>query len=252
MPDVLRRSRNLIVRTLCGAACALQLAGCATHAPQARSAAPAPDPTALTMTAETALKRGDCRTASEAYAQAASVGEAALARRATQVALACEHLPAAWQAAVRWRSLAPADREANALYAAVALKLYRTADARAAIEQFWRVESQKEAAPGAGTDPAAARAGGATERTARSMTELTALLLQESEAPAVLNAMSGALEPGANSADTLTLLGELALAAYDGQRAERYAEQALQRSPDDLTALRILARSYVMRGEPLQ
>ena len=252
MPDVLRRPRNLIARSLCGLAGALLLAGCATPARHARTAAPAPDPTALTMTAETALKRGDCRSASEAYAQAASVGEAALARRATQVALACEHLPAAWQAAVRWRALAPDDREANALYAAVALKLYRTADARTAIEQFWRLESQRDADAGARPDKATPRAQAPAERTARSMTELTALLLQESEAPAVLNAMSGALEPGANSTDTLTLLGELALAAYDGQRAQRYAEQALQRSPEDLTALRILARSYVMRGEPLQ
>ena len=45
------------------------------------------------------------------------------------------------------------------------------------------------------------------------MTELTALLLEESDASAVLIAMSGALEPTANSPDTLILLGELALAA---------------------------------------
>src|SRR2546422_5831614 len=42
-------------------------------------------------------------------------------------------------------------------------------------------------------------------------------------------AMSGAVEPTANSPETLTLLGELALAAYDGQRAQGYAQQALQR-----------------------
>lgn len=251
--DVSRGPRNLIVRAPCAAAAALLLAGCAATARHATPTPPTADPTALTLSAETALKRGDCRTAAESYAQAAGSGDVALARRATQVALACEHLPAAWQAAVRWRTLAPADAEANALYAAVALKLYRTADARAGIEQFWRAQSQRDAAPSTEGAPAGAgHAPPAPDRSARSMTELTALLLQQSEAPAVLSAMSGALEPGANSADTFTLLGELALAAYDGQRAERYAQQALQRAPEDLTALRILARSYVLRGESAQ
>ncbi|HEX4387144.1 MAG TPA: tetratricopeptide repeat protein, partial [Steroidobacteraceae bacterium] len=80
----------------------------------------------------------------------------------------------------------------------------------------------------------------------------TALLLEESDASAVLIAMSGALEPGANTPDTLTLLGELSLAAYDGQRAARYAQQALQHDPKDLAALRVLARAYVMQGNAPQ
>ncbi len=202
--------------------------------------------------ADAALKRGDCREASESYARLAATGDAQIARRATQVAMACEHLPAAWQSATRWRTLAPNDREANALYAAVALKLYRTADARVAIREFWQVEAQTNASaptPKTGVGSATAHA---EERTARSMTELTALLLEESDAPAVLTAMSGALEPSANSTDTLTLLGELALAAYDGDRATRYAQQALQHDPQDLAALRILARAYVMQGNPTQ
>src|SRR5207248_5467517 len=105
------------------------LAGCAGVRPATRAAAPPPgaDASALTVIAEVALKRGDCRAASEAYAHAAAVAaEVQLARRATQVAMACEHLPAAWAAAGRWRALAPGDREADALYAAVALKLYHT------------------------------------------------------------------------------------------------------------------------------
>jgi tetratricopeptide (TPR) repeat protein len=237
------------------------LAGCATVHPHKEQAPPAAqaDPTALTVMAEAALKRGDCRAASESYAQAAVIGDAQLARRATQVAMACEHLPAAWAAATRWRTLAPADREANALYAAVALKLYRTTDARAAIEAFWRAEEQHNASPAAplapqpgaavapnGVAPTPARG---PERTAKSMTELTALLLEESDAPAVLTAMSGALEPTANSPATLILLGELALAAYDGERAQAYAQRALQQQPKDLAALRVLARAYVMRGQ---
>jgi len=244
------------------------LAGCAGVRPATRAPAPPPgaDGSALTVMAEVALKRGDCRAASEAYAHAAAVAaDVPLARRATQVAMACEHLPAAWAAASRWRALAPADREADALYAAVALKLYHTTEARAAIRDFWRAEEHASsagageakptephssagnaAAPAPDATPAAPRA---AQRMAKSMTELTALLLEESDAPAVLLAMSGALEPSANSPETLTLLGELALAAYDGQRAQEYAQQALQRDPKDPAALRVLARAYVVRGD---
>ena len=245
--------RNLITPLMCLAL----VAGCAATHPGEKSpppaAKPSADTSALTANAEAALKRGDCREASESYAKAAAGGDAQLARHATQVAMACEHLPAAWQAATRWRALAPTDREANALYAAIALKLYRTADARAAIHEFWRVEEQTNSAPLPKADAGAASVPHhPEERTARSMTELTALLLEESDAPAVLTAMSGALEPGANSTETLTLLGELALAAYDGQRAARYAQQALQHDPQDLAATRILARAYVMRGDAPQ
>ena len=63
------------------------------------------DPNAATVIAEIALERGDCRTAAETYATAAQRGDVAVARRASEVALACEHLPAAWDAAKRWRAL---------------------------------------------------------------------------------------------------------------------------------------------------
>ncbi len=243
--------RTLTILLAAGFACA----GCAGPKSATRPAPAAPPPAqaaALTASADAALKRGDCRGASESYARLAATGDVQLARRATQVAMACEHLPAAWQSATRWRALAPDDREANALYAAVALKLYRTADARAAIHEFWKVEAETNASAPPPKSAAAGATVHADERTARSMTELTALLLEESDASAVLVAMSGALEPYANSTDTLTLLGELALAAYDGDRAARYAQAALQHDPQDLAALRILARAYVMQGNSSQ
>ena len=252
---------------VCAAALAVALlSACVSNQPGKSSAASAhQDPAALALVAESDLKGGECRAASEKYAQAASLPAAnvQLARRATQVAMACEHLPAAWQAATRWRALAPNDREANALYAAVALKFYRTAEARTAIADFWRVEEQSAGAsavppgrgqsspvPGvAGADRAHSRA---QQRASKSINELTQILLEESDASAVLIAMSGALEPTANSTDTWTLLGELALAAYDGQRAQGYAQRALQLDPKDLAALRVMARGYVMRGDAAQ
>src|SRR6266513_610172 len=141
------------------------------------------------------------------------------------------------------------------------------AGVRTAIRDYWRAEepansagaggakptvpdgSAGERAPAADPAPAAPRA---AQRTAKSLTELTALLLEESDAPAVLMAVSGALEPPGSSPETLTLLGELALAAYDGERAQGYAQQALQRDPKDPAALRVLARAYVVRGDAPQ
>jgi tetratricopeptide (TPR) repeat protein len=265
----------------------------------------------MTVVAEIALKRGDCKEASESYAKAAMVGDAALARRATEVAMTCEHLPAAWKAASRWHSLAPDDREASASYAAVALKLYRLAEARAAIVDFAKSKApvlavapapgtqgpgQKSsegagansgqgrsaspgkggaaspetggaarpgkggaASPGAGANAGkgGANSGGAASPAPDSdqgpravgLPELTALLLAQSDASSVLAAMSGALDSTNPSPDTLALLGELALDSYDSQRAQHYAELALDHDPKDFDAKRVLARAYVVRGD---
>ena len=235
----------------------LLLAGCAAMHPQGTAPPPQPpagDPTALTLTAEAALKRGDCRTAAEAYAQAALTGDARLARRATEVALACEHLPAAWAAATRWRTLTPQDRDANALYALVALKLYRTADARAAVHDYCRSTLAESGAGSASPEaaqasPAPRRGKPAHDQGVRALADLISLLLEETEPSAVLTAMSAVPEPTASAPQTLVLFGELALAAYDGKRAEAYAQQALAHDPKDFAALRILARSYVLRGD---
>ena len=89
-----------------GLAAALTVAaGCSSVRP-AKEESPKGDPIALGVVAEIALEKGDCKTASETYAKAAeATSDPALARHATLVALKCEHLPAAWQAASRWRTL---------------------------------------------------------------------------------------------------------------------------------------------------
>ncbi len=208
------------------AGCAL-LAGCAGR-PASRDDTEAHDPAALTVVAEMALAHGDCKTASESYAEAAQHGAAPLARRASEVALACEHVPAAWKAATRWRALAPGERESAAMYATVAIKLYRIADARSAIIDFAKMQNAQDSS---------------------GLSELAGLLLEQSDAPAVLAAMSSALDPAAVSPDTVALLAELALDANDAQRAERYARQALDRDPKQFGAMRVLARAYVVRGD---
>jgi len=256
MTDVPRSTRKIPWAS--ALLCLSLAAGCSSlRTPKVRP--PGGDPAALTVVAEIALERGDCKAAAEGYAQAAAIGAAPLARRASEVALACEHLPAAWQSVSRWRSLAPGDGQADALYAAVALKLYRLADARAAIADFWRLQGREQGKPsepeqtpepGKAREPRKLRELGKAGQPAANLTEFTALLLEQSDAPAVLAAMSGAFELASLSPEVLSLLGELALDGYDAQRAQRYAQLALERNPRDFAAKRVLARAYVVRGDP--
>jgi tetratricopeptide (TPR) repeat protein len=251
---------------------AVSLAAGCSAAPPSKDDPDSHDPAALTVVAEIALAKGDCKAASEGYAEAAQHGAAPLARRASEVALACEHVPAAWKSATRWRALSPGDREASAMYATIAIKLYKISDARSGIVDF--AKASRALAPPGPADAAVApnsTVGAATAQTpnqtdkgkapnpaqaktinspdAASLSELAGLLLEQSDAPAVLAAMSGALDPNTMSPDTLALLGELALDANDAQRAERYSLQALDRDPKQFGAKRVLARAYVVRGD---
>jgi tetratricopeptide (TPR) repeat protein len=233
-------------------------AACATTKPATPSIARAPaaakgDAAALTVVAEIALERGDCKQAAESYAQAAAAGTAPeLASRAAKVALGCEHLPAAWTAASRWRALAPTDREANAVYAAVALKLYHVPEARAAIADYWRAEqtvAREHAAQRKAVDGKISPEEQASLESQVGLAELTQLLIEQSnDAPAVLAALSGAVEPDA-APPTLNLLGGVALDAYDSKRAIGYAQAVLAHEPKDVAAQRVLARAYVIQGD---
>jgi predicted Zn-dependent protease len=214
--------------TVAGSVLLAGLAGCHTSPPpKAEAAQPVKDPSAQTVVAEIALQRGDCRAASEAYAAAAAHGNATLARRASQVAFACEDIPAAWEAAERWHSVAPDDREANIIYATVALKLYRIADARAALTPIVKDNDPKGE---------------------KDVVSLIALLTQESDANAAFAALDDSLDHAA-SPRVLAALGDLALDAYDFNRAEHHAHEALERDANFVAALRVLVRVRTLRGD---
>jgi predicted Zn-dependent protease len=260
-----------VLRSLSRAAALLLVAGCSAAA----QTAPEPgtrDPNAATVIAEIALERGDCKTAAETYAAAAQRGDVAVAQRASEVALGCEHLPAAWDATKRWRALAPNDRDAAAVYATVALKLYHIPEARAAIATVLKAgDDGKETAskpparkspPKAGSKPKAraneasgpsqdsdvSQAIAAKDPDAR-LAELSALLLEQADAPAVLAAVSGAVDTSSASPAALAVLAELALEAYDVKRAEQYATLALKKDPNSYDAKHIIVRAYVAKGD---
>jgi predicted Zn-dependent protease len=220
------------------------------------------DPNAATVIAEIALERGDCRSAAETYAAAAQRGDVAVARRASEVSLACEHLPAAWDSAKRWRALEPDDRDAAAVYATVALKLYRIPEARTAIATVIRPDDDADGkSSGKSRKPATkptAKADAQAQKAADSaapkdadarLGELVALLLEEADASAVLAGLGGAVDTDKASPTALALLGELSLEAYDVKRAEQYANLSLKRDPSSFDAKHVIARAYVMKGD---
>ena len=242
----MRRMRPLIhCRRIVPLLCLALAAGCAT-VPQKAAPPPQPDAAALTIVAEIALQRGDCKTAAETYARAAQMASAPVAHRASEVGLACENLPAAWASANRWRDLDPQSREALAMYATVALKLYRIADARAAVRAFLNAPPPPKPLSAGRHAADGATSGGGDN----GLADLTTLLLEESEPPEVFAALNGVIDPARASPARLTLLGELALEAYDANSAERYALSAVQESPRDVEANRVLMRAYVVLGEP--
>jgi predicted Zn-dependent protease len=209
-------------------AIALLTSGCAGAEGRKVAAEAARDPNASTVIAEIALERGDCRTAAETYAAAAQRGDVAVARRSSEVSLACEHLPAAWESVKRWRALAPKDSDAATIYATVALKLYRLPEAKSALTTvFDNFTSDGEA----------------------KLAELAQLFLQEADASSTFIAVDGALEPETASPGALSLVAELALEAYDTKRAEQLTALALKQDPSSFEARHILARAYVMKGD---
>jgi len=216
------------------AAVAGLIAACATTpAPQSPTQS-ADDASAQTVIAEIALERGDCRAAAENYAAAAAHGNASLARRASEVGLACQHLPAAWESAARWRAFAPQDRNAAIVYATVALKLYKIPEAQAALAPIFK-----------STD---------ANTTDKDLASIIELLTEETDRTAqspaaVLATLTDTVPADTSPPLVLAELGSLALKAYDFERAERYASAALARDKSSAMALRVLEGVRVLRGD---
>lgn len=151
-----------------------------------------------------------------------------MASHATEVALDCENIPAAWMAARNWLKAAPSDPQAALIYATIALKLYHLPEARAAIATALGVDAQA---------------------TDADLVGFMQVLAEQSDATAAFAALDAALDTPQRSAAVVTALGGLAVEAYDFKRAEHLVETALQRDPKSAAALRLMARIAVLRGD---
>lgn len=116
VPDTMRSRSTVRFGAACAASVLLAASALAQTPPQGEEPAAAPR---------------DCRSVSEAEAQAASLDrDPRSALRAVEIARACHHHPAAWQAAERLRELDPENVEALRLVGAVALEVWRIDAAR--------------------------------------------------------------------------------------------------------------------------
>ena len=186
------------------------------------------DPAQASVTGEMSLQRGDCRTAADAFAVASQGATAQMASHATEVALDCENIPAAWIAVQNWLKVAPHDPQAALVYATVALKLYNVPAARSAIATALAAEAQ------------------ASDRAIMSSMQV---LAQQSDATAAFAALNPVIDTPQRSALVLIALGDLAVEAYDFKRAEHLVGEALQKDPKSTEGLRLKARVAVLRGD---
>ncbi|HEY6457336.1 MAG TPA: tetratricopeptide repeat protein [Steroidobacteraceae bacterium] len=229
---------------LVGAITALNLAGCQTVPPAGVSAAagpavsetaasdPAPaapaDPAQASVAGELALQNGDCRGASEDFAVASQGAPAQMASHATDVALDCQDIPAAWTAVQNWFKAAPKDPQAALIYATIALKLYRVPEARVGISTALAAD---------------------TKASDRDLIGSMQVLADQSDATAAFAALDPVIDTPQRSAAVLTALGAMAVEAYDFKRADHLVEEALQRDPKSTDTLRLKARIAVLRGD---
>jgi tetratricopeptide (TPR) repeat protein len=196
-------------------------------AADADSAVPT-DPAQASVAGELALQRGDCRGAADDFAVASVGATSQMANHATQVALDCENIPAAWTAAQNWMKAAPKDPQAALVYALVALKLYHVAEARAALSLALAAD---------------------TKAADQDLIGSMQVLAEQSDATAAFAALDPVVDTPQRSAMVLTALGDMAVQAYDFKRAEHLVGEALQRDPKFIDALRLMARIAVLRGD---
>ncbi|MFO1426219.1 MAG: tetratricopeptide repeat protein [Steroidobacteraceae bacterium] len=179
--------------------------------------------------AELALQSGDCRRAAELYLQLArSSRDVALARRATDVAVGCEQLPVAWDAATQWRARDPENVEALRSQGLIALRLWRIDAAR---EAFGTLLGKPDVEPD------------------RALAELLPLVTEGGQAPGAWQVF-GRIVPRATAAPaTLLALARLALAADDAGAARELLALLRTRVTADADVDRIAARVAVLDGD---
>ena len=207
--------RVLMVPALSG------LLACAT----ASAAAGVTDGNAATVSAESALQRGDCGSAASLYVKAAQLLPAPeLAQRATAVALDCGQSASALVAAERWVHLAPGDSAAALARIQAALVNFHIDEAREFFKSWL-----------AGAD--------------RKVPEALDELQQNAGNEALLLMMHSFDHPALHGAGAQHALAELALEAWDAHAALDYAEvaRAAGDKPADNAAL--VARAQAVLGD---
>jgi len=195
------------------------IAACAAE-PQITTPA---DADAAAIVAEVALERGDCRTAAEQYAKAATVRGAPVAtlQRAVEVAMDCQQFETAGKLAPLWRARAPDSAAAARQAGLVALRLGRNSGAAAAFRDAIRLAGEEPSK--ALVDLAQASAGTGNDFGAYA-------------------ALHAAADPGRLDASALVVLGNLALESFVFRDARALAEAAIARDPQSAPAQLLLSR----------
>lgn len=193
----------------------------------------AADDASRLASAELLLNGGDCRAGAEAYSKAAAASrDPRIARRATDVSLACAHLPAAWQSAQRWAALDPENVDALRAAGLVALELWRLDDAR---RLFGALLAKPDVEPD------------------RALADLLPLVTEGEHAPAAWLAFDRVVDRDAVSAPTLVALARLAATADDLGAASRLLDAARARGGANTpTAARLAAAIAVAEGNDVR
>jgi tetratricopeptide (TPR) repeat protein len=182
----------------------------------------------LLMAAQTALREGKCRVATENFVAAAQVStEAQVAQSASQVALGCDQLAAARTAVARWRALDRRSGDAALAAALVAFKRYDLAEARTALAD-WR-----DSGVGGGQDPLA----------------FAQLLQEEAEATAVYRVFGEVLVNQDSTAEVQLAHARLAFAAQNMKVATEAAKRALALDSGISEAQVMVLRAMSMLGD---
>lgn len=178
--------------------------------------------------AQEAMRAGDCRGATSNYLAAARFSEdPQVAMRASQLALSCDQLNAARDAAARWRELSPYSGDAALTDALVAMKRYDVEAARAALTD-WR-----ESGSSGAQDPLS----------------FAEALAEQADAPLLWRLFSEVLVGEDPSVEVLVAQARLAMSAYNMQGAIEAATRASTLEPGLVEPQVIVLRALSLLGE---